>query len=132
MFENHTAAVLPMRAFLARLVRCVGVGLLIAAGFLGIGTIGYRCFEGLPWIGALENATMVFSREGLLTIPDTTSGKLFVIVYAFSCRLARLAIVGVLLAPIIHRAYHKFNRGSDSQARFPTPDGRSGSCGDLK
>ena len=114
MRENHRTAVLPMRAFLARLVRCAGVGLMIALGVLGIGTIGYRCFEGLPWIKAVENAAMVFSQEGLLTVPDTTSGKLFVIAYAFSCRVARLAIVGVFLAPVLHRAYHKFNRGSNS------------------
>ena len=117
MFENHRAAVLPMRAFLARLVRCAGVGLLIAAGVLGIGTIGYCSFGGLPWIEALENATMVFSRVGHLTVPEATSGKLLVIAYAFSCRLAGLAIVGVLLAPVVHRAYHKFNRSSDPQAR---------------
>ena len=106
-----------MRAFLARLARCAGVGVLIVAGVLGIGTIGYRCFEGLPWIEALENATMVFCKVGLLTVSETPSEKLLVIVYAFSCRLAGLAIVGVLLAPVIHRAYHKFNRNSDPQAR---------------
>jgi len=117
MFENHRTAVVPMRAFLARLVRCAGVGFLIAAGVLGIGTIWYCFFEGLPWIEALENATMVFSRVGLLTGSETTSGKLFVIAYALTCRVAGLAIVGVLLAPIIHRAYHKFNRSSDPQPR---------------
>ena len=119
MFENHGTAVLSMRAFLARLLRCAGVGLLIAAGVLGLGTLGYCIFNGMPWIEALENATMVFSREGLLTVPNTTSGKLFVFVYAFSSRVARPVIVVIILAPFIHRAYHKFNRGSDPQAREP-------------
>jgi len=119
MCENHKATVLPVRAFLARLVRYAGVGILIAAWVLGAGTIGYRGFEGLPWSEALEKATMVFVRQGHFTASETPSQKLFVIVYAFSCRLARLVIPGVLLVPIIQRAYRKFNRGSDPQATPP-------------
>lgn len=88
MFETNRAAVLPMRAYLARLVRCAGVGLLIAAGILGIETIGYRCFAGLPWVESFENATMVFFKDRHLTTPETPSGRLLVIVFAFSCRLA--------------------------------------------
>jgi hypothetical protein len=115
MFETNQATVLPIRAFLARLVRCAGVGLLIAAGILGIGTIGYRCFAGLPWVESFENATMVFFKDQHLTIQETPSGRLLVIVFALSCRLAKLAMVGVLLVPVLHRAYHQFNRDSASR-----------------
>ena len=115
MFETNRAAVLPMRAYLARLVRCAGVGLLIAAGILGIETIGYRCFAGLPWVESFENATMVFFKDRHLTAPETPSGRLLVVVFALSCRLAKLALVGVLLFPLLQRAYHKFNRDSESK-----------------
>ena len=110
MFENKTEEILPRSAFLLRLLRSFGVTVLILAVSLGIGSAGYHYFENMHWIDALLNATMILTGMGPAEPKlGTDGGKLFATFYALYSGIAFLSIMAVLLAPVFHRALHKFH-----------------------
>jgi hypothetical protein len=75
--------------------------------------LGFHGIEGLSWIDAFLNASMLLGGMGPVNTPATFVGKLFAGIYALYCGLAVLAAAGVLLAPVLHRARHLFHWGKD-------------------
>ncbi len=111
MYEHFSRPLLPIRAFLWRATRhfFAGVVALILAVFAG--TIGYRVFLGLDWIDAFLNASMILSSMGPVADLDNVSdrAKLFASLYALFSGLFFVALMGVLLAPWVHRLVHKLH-----------------------
>jgi hypothetical protein len=91
------------------LARHVLAGLALVAVCLGIGMWGYHSFENMPWLDAFVNAAMILSGMGPVTELKTDGGKFFAGCYALFSGLAFIVMVGVILAPAIHRALHKFH-----------------------
>lgn len=87
------------------------------AGLVGatlcLGMVGYRWLEGLSWVDAYLNAAMILGGMGPVTPIHSTAGKLFAGTYALFAGLVFLVAVGVVLAPVIHRAMHRFHLDSD-------------------
>lgn len=109
MFEHHTHPLLPPRQFYSRLARHAWFGVLIVTVALVIGMAGYHAFEHMGWIDAFANASMILSGMGPLAPIQTTAGKLFAGCYALFSGVAFLTSVGVIFAPVVHRALHKFH-----------------------
>ncbi len=109
MFEHHTEPLLSYRAFLLRLARHGGIALALVAGSLGIGMLGYHFFEGLSWLDALVNASMLLGGMGPVNPLQTTAGKLFASFYALYSGLIFLVVAGVLFVPVFHRFLHHFH-----------------------
>ena len=109
MFEHRNEPLLPKAAFYARLARSASLGLALVALCLAVGMVGYHSLEKLSWIDAFANAAMSLSGLGPLTPLLTNAGKLFAGCYALFSGLAFVAIVGVVIAPLIHRAFHLFH-----------------------
>ena len=82
--------------------------MLIGISLLG-GMAGYRYFEGMAWIDAFANASMILSGMGPLTPLQTWGGKLFAGCYALYSGLALIVVTGLILAPIVHHVLHKFH-----------------------
>jgi len=78
---------------------------------LAVGMAGYHWCAGLPWVDAYLNAAMILGGMGPVATLPTTSAKLFAGTYALFAGTIFLAVVGVILAPIIHRAMHHFHVG---------------------
>ena len=126
MFEHHRQPLLPRTAFLWRVVRYGAVASAIILGSLIIGMLGYHIFEGLDWVDAFVNASMLLGGMGPVTELHTTAGKLFVSevdssrvhvfagFYALYSGIIFLLAAGVVLAPIIHRFLHHFHLNVDS------------------
>jgi hypothetical protein len=83
--------------------------LALVAVSLAVGMAGYHVYEGLPWIDAFLNASMILSGMGPLLSPATTGGKLFAGFYALYSGLAVLVIAAVIFGPIVHRFLHRFH-----------------------
>jgi len=109
MFEHHRQPLLPRRAFMLRVLRygLSALGLIFAA--LGMGVLGYHETEGLSWIDALINASMILGGMGQVNELHTLAGKLFASFYALFSGLVFLFAVSVLFAPIVHRFFHYFH-----------------------
>jgi hypothetical protein len=116
VFEHRKEPLLPRVAFLARLGRSAltAIGVVVVAW--GIGTLGYRYFEGLPWIDALLNAAMILSGMGPVTELRTTGAKVFAALYAIFSGFVFLTVAAVLLGPVLHRMIHRFHLEADEEA----------------
>jgi len=97
------------------MARSARIALGLVAVSLFVGMLGYHAFEGMPWIDAFVNASMILSGMGPVGELHSTGGKLFAGLYALYSGFALLTIAAVLLAPVIHRFLHRFHieMGSD-------------------
>lgn len=107
--ETRFKPLAPPRVFLRRLLASTAIGLGLVAVSLAVGMAGYHGYEGLSWLDAFLNASMILSGMGPLAQPVTTGGKLFAGCYALYSGLAVLVIAGVIFAPIVHRFLHRFH-----------------------
>ena len=115
MFEHHTQPILPRRQFLQRLAQSGGIVLALVMASLLVGMAGYHLLEGLQWIDAFLNASMILGGMGPVDVPHSYGGKLFAGCYALYCGLVVILIAGLLLAPVAHRLLHKFHVQNDER-----------------
>ena len=111
----------PRQIFLRRLLASFAVGVFLVIVSLAVGMAGYHGYEGLSWLDAFLNASMILSGMGPLLSPVTSGGKLFAGFYALYSGLAVLVIAGVIFAPVVHRFLHSFHLEAedDEPSRLP-------------
>lgn len=114
-FEHRAQPVIPPHQFLIRLAHSGVIALALIAVSLFTGMFGYRFFEGLSWIDAFLNASMLLGGMGPVNTPVTFGGKLFAGLYALYCGLAVILVAGVILAPVAHRILHRFHMEGRNQ-----------------
>jgi hypothetical protein len=109
MYEQRKQPLASRKVFVQRVARngLIGAGMILIA--LGIGVLGYHFLEGLSWIDALLNASMILGGMGPVNPLQTTAGKLFASFYALFSGVVFIAAMGVLAAPIFHRFMHHFH-----------------------
>jgi hypothetical protein len=117
VYEPRRAPLLPRPAFLRRLARNTALAALFVALSLTLGTLGYHFFGGLAWLDAWLNAAMILTGMGPVDPIRPTAGKLFAGAYALFSGVAFLTIVGVMLAPVVHRFLHRFHLETEDAAR---------------
>jgi len=109
MYEHRKERLLPRRRFLKRFVKHVGVAVLVLVGSLVMGMAGYVHFEGLSWLDAFLNASMLLGGMGPVESPATPGGKLFAGLYALYAGMVVLVVASIILAPVVHRVLHRFH-----------------------
>lgn len=113
MFEHHRQPLLSRRAFLQRQLRYTAFSFGVVLFSLALGVLGYHYFEGLDWIDALENSSMLLGGMGPVTELHRTAGKLFASCYALYAGIVFLISVGIFAAPVVHRVMHHFHLQTD-------------------
>jgi hypothetical protein len=113
VYEHRGQPLLSFRAFLRRVARQSLWALALVAATLGVGMAGYHWLEGLSWVDAYLNAAMILGGMGPVASLQTTAGKLFAGSYALFAGMVFLVGAGVVLAPVVHRAMHRFHLGPD-------------------
>lgn len=111
MYEHRNAPLLPFRRFLRRQLNHVLIGLAVIAVSLGLGVAGYHLFEKLPWLDALLNASMILGGMGPVDPIRTAPGKVFASCYALYSGVVFLVVVGLIMAPSLHRLLHRLHLG---------------------
>ncbi len=76
---------------------------------LSIGVVGYKYLAPMNWIDALHNASMILSGMGPVVVIQTNAGKLFSSFYALFSGVVFITNIGILIAPVAHRFFHKMN-----------------------
>lgn len=106
---NPRKPLLPRHLFLRRLLRSGLLGLAIVGASLFVGMYGYHGLEGLPWLDAFLNASMILAGMGPVEPMHSAAGKLFAGCYAIYSGIALLTATGVMFAPLVHRFLHRFH-----------------------
>jgi hypothetical protein len=110
-FEAYAQPLLPRSRFLIRVVRHGGMAGLFLLFSLMAGMLGYHAFGHMSWMDAFLNASMILTGMGPVNPMTTPAAKLFAGCYALFSGLAFLSSAGILFAPIVHRAMHRFHMG---------------------
>jgi hypothetical protein len=107
--------------FLRRLARHALLALAVTFVALGIGILGYHLTEGMSFLDALLNASMILGGMGPVNSLKTDAGKLFASFYALFSGMVFLGAAGILMAPIAHRFLHWMHMedaGQDNESRI--------------
>jgi len=113
MFERKHDKLASKAIFLRR----VAASVLMAGGLISAtlcaGVLGYRYIAGFGWVDSLLEASMILGGMGPINPLATAAAKIFAAGYALFSGLLFIAIMGILLAPAIHRMLHKFHVDED-------------------
>ena len=116
MFEHKSEPLASRTAFIKRMAAGFAISMAIITAALGIGVYGYHRIAGLPWIDALLNASMILGGMGPVDRLTTTGAKVFASAYAIFSGLMFISVMGVILAPAVHRIIHRFHLEDDADA----------------
>ena len=117
MYEHHSESLLPIRKFVYRLLGH-GLAALAATVFaLGIGILGYHCFDELSWLDSFLNASMILGGMGPVSEMHCPAAKLFAGFYALFSGLFFVGIVSIIMFPIVHRFLHVLHLDADDKKR---------------
>ena len=109
MYELKTQPIASRRTFYKRLF----FNILFAFGILGcclvLGVFGYHFIADAAWIDAFHNASMILSGMGPVIDIKNTGGKIFSSLYALFSGVVFITNIGVILAPLAHRLYHRLH-----------------------
>jgi len=113
MYEHKKQPLAPAHVYYRRLWKnfFVATGIMLAS--LGIGILGYKLtVPEFDWYDSLLNASMILSGMGPIIdekIVLTATAKVFASVYALFSGVTFISTIGILIAPIAHRFFHKIN-----------------------
>jgi|SRR6187455_3639630 hypothetical protein len=104
-FEHVSKPVAPFNEFLRRWLFSLGVVVAILSVSLVVGAAGYALLEKDP-IAGFYDAAMIMSGMGPVNHPAGPWGKSLASIYALYSGLVLAVVMGILLAPLLHRVLH--------------------------
>jgi hypothetical protein len=112
-FENKRQRLAPKGVYYKRLRNNFFFGLFILSISLFIGVLGYKfTVPEFDWYDSLLNASMILSGMGPIIdekIVLTHGAKVFASVYALFSGVIFIGVIGIIIAPIAHRFFHRLN-----------------------
>jgi hypothetical protein len=115
MYENRREKLLTRTEFALRVLWHFSAAILAIAVALFAGVLGYRYLGGLGWVDSLLNASMILGGMGPVDTLTTDGAKVFASLYALFSGLLFIGLLGLLLAPFIHRVMHKLHIDESEQ-----------------
>jgi len=113
MYEHKKQQLASKATYRKRVRKNIFLALFILLGSLAIGMLGYHyTIPEFDWYDCLLNASMILSGMGPLIDTDielTSQAKLFASFYALFSGITFLTTFGILIAPVIHRFFHKMH-----------------------
>jgi len=108
-YEHRADELAPRSIFIKRIVGSLAVALCVIAVALTIGIAGYHFIAGFNWIDSLLEASMILGGMGPVNEMHGDGPKIFASIYALFSGLIVIALMGIMLAPVVHRVMHKFH-----------------------
>lgn len=106
IYERHDEPLLPFHQWLVRVAHSIWCAFLIVFCALLIGICGYHFLGGLPWVDAFLEASMILGGMGAVAPMKTDTIKIFAGCYALFSGLLIISVMGIILAPFMHRILH--------------------------
>jgi hypothetical protein len=116
-YESKRHPPITMRRFLRRMATHSAAAGVVVAFSLAIGIAGYMHYERLDWREAFLNSAMLLGGMGPVDMPHTNGGRLFAGVFALYAGLVVLIVIGILMAPVVHRFLHRFHWADEETRR---------------
>ncbi|WP_273859754.1 hypothetical protein [Photobacterium sp. GSS17] len=113
MFEHVKNDILPFNRFLFRLFKfyCLACALLLFGILPGV--IGFMVLDDLPLFQSFMNAISLLGSIELPHPPQTAHSHVFTALYSLFIETVFLLAVATLLAPVVHRIFHKMHLQTD-------------------
>jgi len=119
MKETSKKALAPKKIFYKRIWNNALFAMLIMSICLLIGVVGYKLtIPQFDWYDSLLNTSMILSGMGPIidvNIVLTNQVKVFPSVYAFFSGIVLISTIGILIAPLAHRFFHKLHLEDQDQ-----------------
>jgi len=115
MLESRHQPLAPVSVFRRRILKSLLIGLGVMFVSLLIGVFGYHYLAGVAWIDAVHNACMILSGMGPVVNITSTGGKIFSSFYALFSGVIFITNIGVILAPAIHRFFHRLHVPAENE-----------------
>jgi hypothetical protein len=113
MTDRKKQKLAPVKVYYQRLWKNALYGGAIMFFCLLIGVLGYKfTIPEMDWYDSLLNASMILSGMGPMIDPCielTHTAKVFASLYALFSGVAFISTIGILIAPIAHRFFHKLH-----------------------
>ena len=109
MYEHRKQPVATKATFYQRVLKNIFIASLIMLLCILIGVAGYHYWGEASWIDSLHNAAMILSGMGPVIEIHPVSGKLFSSIYALFSGVVFITNVGIILAPAMHRLFHRLH-----------------------
>lgn len=109
MYEHKKQQLAPVSTFYQRVFKNILLAFLILGICLVIGVTGYHYTADASWLDSVHNASMILSGMGPVIEISTNSGKIFSSFYALFSGIVFITNIGIILAPAIHRMYHRLH-----------------------
>jgi hypothetical protein len=113
MYEHKSEPLLPLGTFYQRVLKHLLFALAIIFVCLLLGVLGYHYTANIGWLDSIHNASMILSGMGPVVEITTNTGKWFSSGYALFSGVVFITNVGIILAPVIHRLFHRLNLEDD-------------------
>lgn len=108
-YEHRKQALAPMHVFYKRVLKNILLATVVLIVCLFIGIFGYHYTAGISWLDSLHNASMILSGMGPVVEIKTDIGKWFSSFYALFSGVVFITNIGVILAPAMHRMFHRLH-----------------------
>ena len=109
MYEHRKQPLASRSTFYQRILKNIIIALIIMAVCLVIGIAGYHYLGEVPWIDSIHNASMILGGMGPVVEIKSDTGKIFSSAYALFSGVIFITNVGVILAPALHRIFHRLH-----------------------
>ena len=113
MYENKKQPLATKQHYFKRLWSNTLFAMVILFVCLLIGIIGYKLtVPEFDWYDSLLNASMILSGMGPVidgNIHLTSTAKVFASMYALFSGVAFISTIGLIIAPVAHRFFHKLH-----------------------
>ena len=118
MYEHRRQRLLTRAQFVRRVLWHLAVATGAVAVALAAGIAGYHFIGGFGWTDAYLNASMILSGMGPIGKLRSDGAKIFAASYALFSGLFFIAMLGLLLAPFLHRLAHRLHIEEDDDKRY--------------
>lgn len=114
MYESRSEQLIDGRQFAVRLLGHLLLALVFIVVSLLFSIIGYMWIEeGVHWHDVALNMAMIACGVGPTMLPETVKGKVFLALYSAYINVVFVAVLGLVMAPILHRVLHVFHLDDD-------------------
>lgn len=109
MFEHKSQPLASKKKFYNRIFKAITFSFALIFVCLMIGIFGYHYTDNISWIDSLHNASMILAGMGPVVNITSDIGKYFSSFYALFSGIIFISNVGLILAPMAHRLFHRMN-----------------------